>query len=320
MDVTKIPLYPPASWFEHPGNIPTDRRITITDEGRVFGYVKLRGSCHTGARGCLDAPDESPSNFGFAHQGQTKTAEGGVIDTAIIAGGSKRHASITDPNVDIIRAAAHYQEGTENQLMRVRYGSDQNGIWFAGALWPDANQLDVAHILASPNSGDWRFVNFRGRGNHDFAGAVLVNIPGYVMDNAGASRSIGGGMEAIAASGGIMLDDAGNVTAYTPADTTPEEPSMCQSCTCQNKPPVTAAPATPCTCDQQKPTCDCGGKNVEKPDSVKALIASAGEDGAEVSFEEAVAMKFEEVFARLEAHGTSIGTIEARRLAEQIME
>lgn len=311
-----IPLHPPAAWFERPPVIPLDRRLTITDEGRVFGYVKLRGSCHAGAPGCLDAPDESPSDFGFAHQGQTMTAEGSLIATANIGGG--RHA---DLRADMLTAAAHYQEGIDNQLMRVRYGTDESGIWFSGALWPDADPLTVEHIRASPISGDWRFVSYLRA--HDFAGATLVNIPGYAMANAGDARTSPSMMKAIAASGaGMSVDGGGNIVAYTPAENPTEEKPMCQSCTCQSAPlPVTASPATPCTCSQQKPACDCGGKNAEQPENVKALIASAQGEGEEaISFEQAVAMKFDEVFAQLAAHGTSIGTIEARRLAEQIME
>jgi hypothetical protein len=261
-----IPVHPPAAWFEHPGKIPTDRRITIEPDGRVYGYVKLRGSCHTGMPGCVDAPDDSPSNFGFAHQGRTMTAEGHEIETAIIAGGRKRHASL-DPSVDILRAAAHYQEGVENQLMRVRYGSDENGIWFAGALWPDANELDVEHIRASPNSGDWRFVSYQRQ--HDFAGAVLVNIPGFAMDNAGSSRSAEGTMEALAASAGFGVDSSGNVfELYARDDPAPKENSqMCDTCNKPDEKPsegvlLTAAPLTAAAdCGACKGTtkilCDC---------------------------------------------------------------
>lgn len=341
-----IPLHPPASWFEHPGNIPTDRRITIQPDGRVYGYVKLRGSCHAGMPGCVDAPDDSPSDFGFAHQGRTMTAEGKEVATAIIAGGSKRHANLSD---DIVRAAAHYQEGVEHQLMRVRYGSDRNGIWFSGALWPDANPLDVEHIRASPNSGDWRFVNYSrgGRGAHDFAGSVLVNIPGYAMDNAGVARTADGMMQAIAASGSQMmshdgasaeLDQAGNLHIYTPAESkTEENPSMCQSqsgCACAAQQtfqiPATAvgahthqvatvtAAATPCTCQEQKASCDCGQAS-EQSERVQALIASASTEDETVSFEDAVSLKLTEAFDRLAAQGELIQTLVAKNAAADLM-
>jgi hypothetical protein len=272
-----IPIHPPAAWFEHPGEIPTDRRITIQPDGRVYGYVKLRGSCHTGMPGCVDAPDDSPSNFGFAHQGRTMTAEGSEIETAIIAGGSKRHASL-DRSTDILRAAAHYQEGVENQLMRVRYGSDANGIWFAGALWPDANELDVEHIRASPNSGDWRFVSYQRQ--HDFAGAVLVNIPGFAMDNAGGSRSATGNIEAIAASAGFGIDSSGNAfELYAPVEPTVKENQMCEKCDKDKQEPVVASAVLGCECGE-KLLCDgkceamkaAAGSGEDAPDPVVAAI------------------------------------------------
>ncbi len=206
--------------------------------------------------GCVSAPMDSPSGFGFAHQGRTLTAEGHEIETAIIAGGSKRHASL-DRNVDIIRAAAHYQEGVDNQLMRVRYGSDENGIWFSGALWPDADPLTVEHIRASPNSGDWRYVSFgRKGGHHDFAGAVLVNIPGFAMDNAGDSRSMSGNIEAIAASAGFGVDGSGNIfEMYAPAEPPVEENKMCEKCDKAGETPVVAAAVLGCECGE-KLLCD----------------------------------------------------------------
>lgn len=266
-----IPLHPPASWFEHPGEIPTDRRITITPEGRVYGYVKLRGSCHTGLPGCVDAPDDSPSDFGFAHQGMTLVEEGHEIPTAVIAGGSKRHASL---DADILRAAAHYQEGVENQLMRVRYGSDDNGIWFSGALWPDADPLTIEHIRASPNSGDWRFVSYQRA--HDFAGAVLVNIPGFAMDNAGSSRNANGELSAIAASAGFGVDPSGNVfEMYARAEPSKENDEMCEKCNGQPTETPAADPvlAAASACEACKGTtkilCDCGEPVTASPDDEK---------------------------------------------------
>lgn len=295
----EIPLHPPASWFEHPGQIPTDRRITIEPGGRVYGYVKLHGSCHTGAPGCVSAPNTSKSNYGLAHQGRTLTAEGTEIATAIIAGGAKRHADlgITDP----VAAAMHYHEGTENQLMRVRYGDDEYGTWFSGALWPDADDLTVEKIRATPNSGDWRYVRFER--DHDLAGAVLVNIPGFAMGNAGASAFSSGQMQAIAASGAGVTGD-GNVVAdldgYAPVEpTTKDETTMCDG------------------------TCTCGKDKNEKPvgEAVGALLASInGEEKKPVGFEEAVAMTLTSLQETVEAQGRVIQQMQDDKLAASVME
>jgi hypothetical protein len=190
------PLHPPKSWFDHPGDIPTDRRITITAEGRVYGYIALRDVCHVGMPGCVKPPMESPSNFEFAHQGETMTAEGDIISTANIGGG----AGHADMGANVAQAAEFYAN-TQTQLMRVRYGVDDEGLWFSGALWPDVDELTIEHIRASPISGDWRFLGQwrKSAAGHEFAGAALVNIPGYHMKNAGDVASANGVPEAIAA-------------------------------------------------------------------------------------------------------------------------
>lgn len=190
-----IPVNPPADWFEHPGDIPTDKRITITPEGRVYGYVSLWDTCHAGMPGCVKPPKGSPSNYGFAHQGETMTADGTLIATANIGGGAG-HAPIDHG------APADFYENTSTQLMRVRYGEDANGLWFAGALWPDVGELDVARIRASSISGDWRWMNSwrQTAAGYDFAGACFVNIPGFPMANAGDVALSDGEMRNIAAS------------------------------------------------------------------------------------------------------------------------
>ena len=191
----EVPLNPPKDWFEHPGSIPTDRRITITPDGRVYGYVSLWDTCHAGLPGCVKPPKGSPSNYGFAHQGETMTAEGDLIATANIGGGAG-HAPLDHG------APAQFYENTSTQLMRVRYGEDQNGLWFSGALWPNVNDFDVARIRASSISGDWRWMgSWRDTGSgYDFAGACFVNIPGFPMANAGDVALSDGEMRNIAAS------------------------------------------------------------------------------------------------------------------------
>jgi hypothetical protein len=192
----EIPLNPPADWFDHPGEIPLDRRITITPEGRVYGYISLWNTCHAGMPGCVKPPKGSPSDYGYAHQGETKTADGTLIATANIGGGAG-HAPIEHG------APPEFYENTSTQLMRVRYGDDENGLWFSGALWPDVNDMDVAKIRASSISGDWRWMSSYRKvlgGAYDFAGACFVNIPGYPMASAGDVALSAGDMQNIAAS------------------------------------------------------------------------------------------------------------------------
>jgi len=213
-----IPINPPQAWFDHPGTIPTDRRITITPEGRVYGYVALWDTCHAGLPGCQKAPKGSPSDYGYAHQGETLTQEGTLVATANIGGGAG-HAPLDHG------APPAFYENTSTQLMRVKYGEDEKGLWFSGAMWPDANELSIARIRASAVSGDWRFFgSWRKAGSgYDFAGACLVNMPGYPMANAGDVANRSGEMVGIAASAAgatspatSFVDAGGNIIAlYT---------------------------------------------------------------------------------------------------------
>lgn len=190
------PLHPPAEWFQHPGEIPTDKRVTVTADGRAYGYVALWDTCHVGLQGCKTPPKGSPTNYEYAHQGETQLADGSLIRTANIGGGAG-HAPIDSG------APAEFYENTSTQLMRVRYGEDANGLWFSGALWPDVNDLDRARLLASSISGDWRwFGSWRETtgGAYDFAGACLVNIPGYPINEPGSITDLPGHMMQIAAS------------------------------------------------------------------------------------------------------------------------
>jgi hypothetical protein len=76
-------------------------------------------------------------------------------------------------------AAVKHYENTASQLVRVRYGEDDYGIWAAGALWPEVDERQVAMLRASALSGDWRWRPELRPANYDFAGSQLVNNPGF---------------------------------------------------------------------------------------------------------------------------------------------
>jgi hypothetical protein len=246
------------------GGIPTDKRITIEDNGRVYGYVALWDTCHVGLGGCVKPPKGSPTDYQYAHQGETVANDGSVVRTAVIAGGGN-HAPV---NMEKAFVPAYY-ENTGTQLMRVRYGEDENGLWFAGALWPDVSELQIAQIKASSVSGDWRWhAAWRETDSgFDLAGACFVNIPGYPMPTEGSVDSRAGRMRQLAASmgsgwivtdgevtmetadideGGTEMDDETEVTTQEPVITAdageeaakPEgHQCTCDGCTCRPKEP-----------------------------------------------------------------------------------
>lgn len=199
VDGTEIPLEPPAEWFTPPpGGIPTDRRLTIDAGGRVYGYIALWNACHVGMEGCVAPPQGSPSDYALAHTGETMTAEGELVATGNI-GGSVGHAPEDLTPWD----AASWYDNTATQLMRVAYGEDEHGLWYAGALWPHITDQGIAELRASSISGDWRWeAAWRNTdaGGFDYCGAVLVNAPGFPLEAAGGVSTEQGFMQSLAAS------------------------------------------------------------------------------------------------------------------------
>lgn len=276
------PLNPPKSWFEHPGVIPTDKRVAITADGRVYGYVALWDTCHVGLPGCTKPPKGSPTNYAYAHTGETVTEEGEIIATANIGGGAG-HAFTDDA------APNEFYDNTSSQLMRVRYGEDDNGLWFAGALWPDVNDLEVARIRASAISGDWRwFGSWRKTrdGGYDFAGSCLVNIPGYPMRDPGSITQKPGYMTQIAAS----IDSRNPVNFYSVDGVVMSDVENDCGCT-----------------DEQKQTCTECGQEVEP-----AVTAAADADASN--------MKLDEILSRLARLEEALANIEVEKLAEKVIE
>lgn len=225
------PIHPPREWFTPPseGLDPT-RRITITASGQVYGYIALWDSCHTGMSGCVKPPKGSPTNYEFAHQGMTVLDDGSELPTAVIAGGTLHAGDMPATGVP------EYYENTGRQFMRVRYGEDKNGLWFAGALWPDVDELTRARINASPISGDWRMNGLWRKGSHgyDFAGACFVNIPGFgVSEDTTSYKQTGRPLSLVAS-----IDTSGDITV---TDNVKPCEGVSQDCGC-----------TPETCTKDK--------------------------------------------------------------------
>jgi hypothetical protein len=161
--------------------------------------------------GCVKPPKGSPTDYDYAHVGETITSDGETIKTAVIAGG------IPHPNDQVpADMVPNIYANTGHQVMRVRYGQDNNGLWFAGALFPNLDEHEVATIRASALSGDWRWqAQYRktGGGAYDFSGAIMVNIPGYRVeaDGLGAGRS-----ETIMASSNPTKDNMATEETHEP--------------------------------------------------------------------------------------------------------
>lgn len=162
------PVEPPAAWFRDPG-LTEPTRLTITDEGRVFGHIAEWGVCHIGLANCVEPPT-SPSDYSFFRTGSVKTKEGSVLPTGrLVMGGG--HANL---RASAASATEHYDRSSA-ALADVEVGEDAFGIWFSGALRPGVTAEQVREFRGSDLSGDWRPI----RGHLELVAALSVSVGGF---------------------------------------------------------------------------------------------------------------------------------------------
>lgn len=205
-----VPVKPPVEWFMNPG-LTTPTPLNVDAEGRVFGHIATWNTSHIGMAGSVKPP-KSRSNYAFFATGALQTAENQMVDVGQITlvGG---HAPL---DADVPRAVAHYDE-TRSAVCDVAIGEDKVGIWVAGAMRPDVDDLKVRQLRASAVSGDWRPIN----GNLELVAVCSVNVPGFPIPRArvasgqvlalvaaGVEELVEVRMQQIAASGMVSAIDA----------------------------------------------------------------------------------------------------------------
>lgn len=182
----KYPLHPPKEWFSRPTDLKPGMGTTITEEGRVYGYLALRDSRHiNGGRGNVKPP-KSASNYAYANAYQTKCEDGSTVATGTISGRGGHHYHSTFEETQ-----AAYAD-VANRVARVTYGEDMHGIWFSGALWPEVSEEDVEIFRSSGVSGHWE--RPKAGGSMELLGACLVNISGFSQHRLCAAATPSGGV------------------------------------------------------------------------------------------------------------------------------
>ncbi len=190
---TGLPVHPPKAWFSNP-NLTRKTKLTVTEDGHVFGHLAAWNECHRDVtmRECVLAP-HSEQDYRPFHLGSVLTAEGEVIDTGKIVMDT-RHASI---NLGYAAAALHY-DNTGDEIAAIRCGEDQFGIWFSGAIVPEATPQRIAKLRRSPLSGDWR----REGGSLELTAALAVNAPAFPVYSMEDNERM-----ALTAAGSVWFDD-----------------------------------------------------------------------------------------------------------------
>jgi hypothetical protein len=163
-----VPMIPPADWFKRP-NFTKATPLTVDEDGRVYGHIAAWNVNHIGLPRATKPP-RSRSKYAYFHTGVIRTEEGSDIPVGqlTLAGG---HAPL---NADASSAAKHYDD-TASAVADIHVGEDEYGIWCAGTLRPDLEEMQIRALRASAPSGDWRPIN----GALELVAICQVNVPGF---------------------------------------------------------------------------------------------------------------------------------------------
>jgi hypothetical protein len=171
----------PLEWFGNP-KLSGPTPITVTEDGRVFGHAAAWNSCHTGfADTCVSPPFEN--DYGYFTTGEVLTAEGHRVAVGQITLGTSHAAT---RGLSVARAIDHYGD-TGTAVADVTAGTDDHGIWIAGAVRPGVSGEHLHALRASALSGDWRRIG----GNLRMVALLAVNVPGFPIPRLGTALASG---------------------------------------------------------------------------------------------------------------------------------
>lgn len=183
--VIEIADAPPRSWFDEPTDVEITGALTVTSEGRVYGYVAPSDVRHRSYHDRAQFVPTRKVDYNRFMGGETIVADGGRVTTGNITMGCG-HAS-TLANISGREAAEHY-DNTCSIVATVRVGENARGVWMAGALLPDVTPAQVRRIMACRLSGDWR-PHLDRPGWREFVAALLVPVPGFPMARSAPSAT-----------------------------------------------------------------------------------------------------------------------------------
>jgi hypothetical protein len=224
--VLTIPDVPPAHWFSEPTDVDMHGALTVTDEGRVYGWLAPSGVAHRSFQNRVTVPMGNVDYSRF--MGRETFVEGGgrVISGALTM--DCGHASTGYSDSD--RAMDHYDNAC-SIVATVAIGErsgPNGGVWVAGAVVPGVTANQISRMMACQLSGDWRPHKERN-GWREFAGALLVPVPGFAMGRSQASVRM----------------DAGQLVASAVPVRYEETPQSCGCSVTASSVEIEEVPATP---------------------------------------------------------------------------
>lgn len=177
-----IPDLPKAEWFQEPTDVESFGALTITDEGRVFGWLAPASVTHRSVRKTV--PMGGNVDYTRFMKGETIVEGGGRVVTGVVTGDCG-HAD-TENYGTLANRKRHYDNSCSvfaNIAVGQRPGK---GVWVAGALRHGVTSEQVATAMGCSLSGDWQPHPDRA-GVQEFIAALLVPVPGFAKARTQAS-------------------------------------------------------------------------------------------------------------------------------------
>lgn len=175
-----IPDLPQASWFSEPTDVSIHGAVTVTDAGRVYGYLAPNGVTHRGKKTRVPMRNVDYSRW---MNKETIVEGGGRVVTGVITMNCG-HAPTMGYGT-LADRIEHYDNSC-SIVANVRIGENKNGVWIAGALTYGVTPDQVTRMLGCQLSGDWQPHPDRP-GVREFIAALLVPVPGFPMARTMAS-------------------------------------------------------------------------------------------------------------------------------------
>jgi hypothetical protein len=176
------PSLPPLALFADPGlSAPTPIMIGAPrEDGRreITGHIATWNTCHVSYSDRCVRPPHSRTDYARFATGAVHVDDNGTQRVAAVGRISMSkeigYGGHADSSLSEAATVAHY-DNTCMAVADVAAGEDAHGVWIHGLTRPELSEADVAALLASPPSGDWR----GHQGNLELCGILAVNVAGF---------------------------------------------------------------------------------------------------------------------------------------------
>jgi hypothetical protein len=187
--IIEIPNVPPEWWFSRPTDVTPHGALTITDEGRIYGYLAPAGVRHRAFPDRRVTVPMGHVDYSGWMGGEAIVAGGGRV----VAGPITMECEHMPPSASSRSAVRmeHYANAC-SVVAKACIGEDAHGVWIAGALEPHVTADQVSRMLACRLSGDWAPHPDRP-GWQDFVAALVVPVPGFPQARTAPSVRVAGG-------------------------------------------------------------------------------------------------------------------------------